>query len=356
MLDLGPLVSATLLGNSLRDWLLALAAFAFTFTVLPLARSFVNRAARRHRGRPLPTAIELLLFLLQKTSRLVLLTVALFFAERILTLPDPLDHLFDRLITISLWLQAGLWAMAAVRFALERRTAEGHDPRLAGSIEIVIFVARLIVWAVVVLLALDNLGVNVTTLVAGLGVGGIAIALAVQTVLGDLFASLSIALDKPFVIGDMLRIDDIEGSVEQIGIKSTRLRSVTGEQVILSNTELLKSRVRNLGRMQQRRALFTIAVAYDTPHEKLQQMPQLVEAAVAKYSRARFNSCRLKNLGESALEYEVVFFVPHEGNDELAVATDTVNLAIVKQFADAGIAFAHPVRNVNIRSAQQEEA
>ncbi len=348
-MDLATLVSSTLLGNSLRDWALALLAFAFTFMVLPLLRGFVSREARKHRGRELPTAIALLLHLLEHTSQLVLLTVALFFAERILTLPDPLDGLFDRLIIISLWLQVGLWGMAAVRFALQRRTAAGHDPRLAGSLEIVIFVARLIVWAIVILLALDNLGVNVTTLVAGLGVGGIAIALAVQTVLGDLFASLSIALDKPFTIGDMLRIDDIEGNVEKIGIKSTRLRSVSGEQVILSNAELLKSRVRNLGRMQQRRALFSIRVAYDTPYEKLQQVPALVEAAVKQYARARFTHCRLKNLGESALEYEVLFFVPHEGSDELAEATDVVNLAIVRQFGNAGIGFAHPMRTVEMR-------
>ena len=353
-MELTSLVSATLLGNSLRDWLLALVAFAFTFTVLPLARGFISRAAGRHRGQELPVAAELLLFVLQRTSRVVLLTLALYFAVRILTLPDPLDELFGTLITISLWLQAGLWLMAMVRFALQRRIADGHDPRLAGSLDIVVFLARLIVWAIVVLLALDNLGFNVSTLVAGLGIGGIAIALAVQTVLGDLFASLSIALDKPFVIGDMLRIDDIEGNVERIGIKSTRLRSVTGEQVIMSNTELLKSRVRNLGRMKQRRALFILGVAHGTPHEKLVQVPKLVEAAVARYARARFTSCRLKNLGESALEYEVMFFVPHEGADELAEATDIVNLAIVKEFADAGIAFAHPMRTVNARTQQQE--
>jgi small-conductance mechanosensitive channel len=163
-------------------------------------------------------------------------------------------------------------------------------------------VAQLVVWSVVVLLALDNLDVNVTALVAGLGVGGIAIALAVQTILGDLFASLSIALDKPFMVGDLLRIDDIEGTVEQIGIKSTRLRSVTGEQVILSNAELLKSRVRNLGRMNERRALFMVNVAYDTPPQQLDQVSAVVESAVAEVHGSRFVHCRLKNLGESALK------------------------------------------------------
>ena len=164
-----------------------------------------------------------------------------------------------------------------------------------------LFALRLIIWIVVALLALENLGINVGPLIAGLGVGGIAIALAVQTILGDLFASLSIALDKPFVIGDSLRIDTFEGVVEQIGIKSTRLRSVTGEQIIISNADLLKSRVRNLGRASEWRALFTLPLAYDTPAALIEQVPALVAAAVATYAGTRFVYCLLKQLGESAL-------------------------------------------------------
>ena len=155
----------------------------------------------------------------------------------------------------GIWLQVGLWATTALRFFLERRQQRAglNDAAAASTVNVLMFVGQILIWAVFVLLALDNLGVNITALVAGLGVGGIAIALAVQTILGDVFGSLSIAFDKPFVVGDMLRIDDIEGTVEHIGIKSTRLRSITGEQVILANADVLKARVRNLGRMPERR-------------------------------------------------------------------------------------------------------
>ena len=342
------LLQQSIFDNTLQDWLYAALVFLLTFTVLPLLRGVIRRQARRYESRDLPAAVGLLLFLLQRTSRLFLLTVALYAAERILTLPGTSDRIADGVIVISFWLQVGLWVMAALRFGLQRRTEEGQDRQLAGTINIVIFVASLIVWTVVLLLALDNLGVNITALVAGLGVGGIAIALAVQAILGDLFASLSIALDKPFGVGDLLRVDDCEGTVEQIGIKSTRLRSVSGEQIILANADLLKSRVRNFQRMQERRALFTLRVRHDCSAAQLQQIPQLVADAVAAYGGTRFVHCLLKSIGESALEFEVVFFVPLARANELTLALDAVNRAVLEKFAAAGIALAFPTRTVHV--------
>src|SRR5271170_3512749 len=138
----------------------------------------------------------------------------------------------------------------------------------------------MLIWSLLILVALDNLGVNITALLAGLGVGGVAVALALQNVLGDLFASLSIALDKPFVIGDNLTIDSYVGKVEHIGIKTTRLRSDSGEQIILSNEEILRSRVRNFARAEEQRVLTTIRVHYETPTELLQSIPKLIEGIV----------------------------------------------------------------------------
>ncbi len=337
-------MSQIVLGNSLADWLWAATAFVLTFTVLPLLRSFVGHTARRYPSADQPTAVALILHLIQNTSRLVLLTVALYAAVRLLMLPPRVDKIFDTLIVISFWAQVGLWALAAVRFGLTRRTEEGQDRQLAGTLSIIMFVVQLVVWAVMLLLALDNLGVNITALVAGLGVGGIAVALAVQTILGDLFASLSIALDKPFAVGDLLRVDDCEGHVEQIGIKSTRLRSVTGEQIIISNADLLRSRVRNLGRMRERRALLTLTFDMDTTPEQLDRAPALVAAAVAEYPAARYQHCILKEITESGFRHEVVFFVPHREGGELSAALDIVNRAIVRRFSSNDIRFAYPAR------------
>lgn len=335
--------------NSLADWLSAALVFALIFTVLPLVRGYLRARRRRYDPRQLPPPVALLALLADRTSHVVLWIFALFCAERILTLPHGLDRVFEIAIIGGWWLQVGIWAGAAARFALTFRHERSGDVALAGSIDIVVFAARLIIWTVVALLALENIGINVGPLVAGLGVGGIAIALAVQTILGDLFASLSIALDKPFVIGDSLRIDSFEGTVEQIGIKSTRLRSVSGEQIIISNADLLKSRVRNLGRASEWRALFTLAIAYDTPQQLIARIPALVEAAVATYEGTRFAYCLLKQLGESALGFEVCFFVSNGPGRDLGRALDRVNRAILEAFAAAGIAFATPARTVWLR-------
>ena len=340
-----------LLHNSLADWLLAGLAFVLTFTVLPLARRYLEAQRRRYAGREMPAALGLLAYLAAHTSRLVLWTVALYAAERILSWPARIDRAFDMAIVVGFWWQVGLWAMAAVRYGVQRRREHDDDLRLAGSINILLFVARLLVWGVVVLLALSNLGVNITALVAGLGVGGIAIALAVQTVLGDLFASLSIALDKPFVLGDVLRVDDIEGTVEQIGIQSTRLRSVSGEQVIIANNDLLKSRVRNLGRMSERRGVLRFALDYDTPRGQLDGVAALARAAVAAQPDARFVSCQLRELAATGALYELVFVVDHRRVADIGTAIDGIHRALLGAFGEAGIRIAPSARTAAVTVA-----
>ncbi|MCS6947787.1 MAG: mechanosensitive ion channel family protein, partial [Steroidobacteraceae bacterium] len=193
-----------------------------------------------------------------------------------------------------------------------------------------------------------NLGVNITALVAGLGVGGIALALAVQTVLGDILASLSITLDQPFVVGDLLRIDDIEGTVERIGIKSTRLRSVTGEQIALSNADILKSRLRNLGRMADRRVLFTLGIAYETPLERLETLPRIVAQAVKNTADTRFEHCLLRGFGESALQFEVIYYVLRGAAARLPRIQDEVNFRILRACHEHGIRFAYPTRTLHV--------
>jgi small-conductance mechanosensitive channel len=345
-----------LIDNSLADWLAAALVFALIFTVLPLLRGYLRARRGSYVNRTLPTPVALLAHLADRTSSIVLWIFALYCADRILTLPHRLDRACDIAIVVGCWLQLGIWAGAAARFGLTRQQERSGDPAIGGSINIVLFALRLMIWIVITLLALENLGINVGPLVAGLGVGGIAIALAVQTILGDLFASLSIALDKPFVIGDSLRIDGYEGAVEQIGIKSTRLRSVTGEQIIISNADLLKSRVRNLGRASEWRALFTLNLAYDTPTALIEQVPALVEAAVASYEKTRFAYCLLKQINETGLGFEICFFVENSPGRELGRALDLVNRNLLRSFAQAGIAFATPARTIWLRDGRGPQA
>jgi small-conductance mechanosensitive channel len=336
------------LWNSVGAWTLAALAFLVTFTVLPLLKSYISSQRRKwaQAGRQLPLAIEVIAMLVDRTSKLFLFTVAVAFAFTQLSFPSHIERVVEIAIVLTFWFQVGLWGMAGVRFSIDKRATRGTgmDPALASSIDIIVFVAGLAIWAMAFLLALDNLGVQIKPLLAGLGIGGIAVALAVQTVLSDLLASMSIALDKPFTIGDALKVDDVEGTVEHIGVKSTRIRSVTGEQIIMSNADILKSRVRNNSRIRERRAAFNLNVAYGTSAENMRAIPGIVKEIVTSQPRTRFDRCHYMSYTDAGLRFEVVYFITVA---DYAVYADTlqyVNLAILERFEKMGVELAFPAR------------
>ncbi|HEV2285632.1 MAG TPA: mechanosensitive ion channel family protein [Steroidobacteraceae bacterium] len=332
------------LGNSLADWLLALAIFLVTFTVLPLVKGLIAAQQRRLSARgPLQIhfAIELAALLARRTQRLFLWGAALWLASRDLTFPPRLERALTVILVVLLWLQIARWATAAVRYAvdLRRQRSSGPDTLLKSSMEVILFPVGLVIWGVAILLALDNLGVEIRPLLAGLGIGGIALALAVQAVLADLLASLSIALDKPFGLGDFLTVDDCQGSVEHIGVKSTRLRSINGEQIVISNADLLKARVRNFGRLLERRSLFVLQVHYETPVERLAAVPRAVREIIEATPGVRFDRCHLLRCTDTALEFEAVFFVTHPEYQAYADAQQSINLRILERFRAMEVSF-----------------
>jgi small-conductance mechanosensitive channel len=332
------------LGNTLGGWALALAIFLVTLTILPVARGLIGAQRRRLRARAparVHPAIDLAALLSQRTHRLFLWGAALWLASRGLAFPPRLERWLTVTLVLLLWMQLALWATAAVRFAIDlrRQRSTGPDTLLKSSMEVILFAAGLLIWGVAALLALDNLGVEIRPLLAGLGIGGIALALAVQTVLSDLLASLSIALDKPFGLGDFLTVDDCQGTVEHIGVKSTRLRSINGEQIIISNGDLLKARVRNYGRLQERRALFVLPVHYETPVATLAAVPRAVREIIAATPDVRFERCHLLRCTESALEFEAVFFVTRPEYQAYADAQQTINLRILERFRAMEVTF-----------------
>jgi small-conductance mechanosensitive channel len=211
-----------------------------------------------------------------------------------------------------------------------------------------------LLWLAILLLALDNLGFNVTALIAGLGVGGVAVALAVQNILGDLFASLSILIDKPFVVGDFIVIDDYMGSVEHVGLKTTRVRSLSGEQLVFSNSDLLKSRLRNYGRMFERRVVFTLGVTYQTPREQLKQIPAILKAAVEAQERTRFDRSHFAKYGDFSLNFETVYYVLGPDYTLYMNIQQAINLYVHEQFEQAGIDFAYPTQTLLVRRGETQ--
>lgn len=352
MKSLQELLSLQVFGNSLQQWGFATVAFLATFTVLPMLKGYLLRVAKRQTHASDLVFVQALLRLIPRTSRIFVWVVAVYAAERFLDLPPKIERGLEFLIQVGIWFQVGVWAITVVEFLLDRKkTARAErDPGFVSSLGVINFVARALIWAVVVLLALDNLGVNITALVAGLGIGGIAIALAVQTLLGDLLASLSITFDKPFAVGDSLNIDNLTGKVEHIGIRSTRLRSVDGEQIIISNADLLKSRVRNFGRMGERRGVIAIGISYDTPTDKVRRAAAILEAAIRAQRSVRFERCYLKELGATSINFEAVFFVADGNFDTLAKAQQDINFQVLTGFEAEGIQFSTPAQKFLVSS------
>jgi small-conductance mechanosensitive channel len=336
-------LKALLLGIPPTEWLIAGVVGVVVWASLWILRNLI---ASRYSTAKNPL-IRLIGYLIGNTRQILFFAVALDAAQESLTLPDRVQHIVSNTVMILVLIQVGLWAGRTVRFYLEMKELErGADRVFAGSLDIINFVARVLIWSLLILLGLDNLGVNITALLAGLGVGGVAVALALQNVLGDLFASLSIALDKPFVIGDNLTIDTFIGKVEHIGIKTTRLRSESGEQIILSNADILKSRVRNFGRLSQQRILATIRLRFDTPTDKLKALPQLLEKVVREHPQARFERCHLKTLAESSFQFELSYFVQQPAVNPLLDLQQAVNFRIIEELRRLGVEFAYPAQLV----------
>jgi small-conductance mechanosensitive channel len=330
-------------GNTLAAWAKATLQFALWFTVLPLARAFIVRRVRR-RAADRPVAFLLLLqSLLGATTRIFMLAVAVYLAMRWLHVPAELERYIDIVILVIVWWQVGHWLSAAVRHLIDTR--RGHD--LAGaegaaSLNILRFVAMLSVWVVVFLMLLTNLGIEIGPLIAGLGVGGIAIALALQNVLGDLFASLSIALDKPFRVGDALAVGDEKGTVEFIGIKSTRLRATSGEQIVISNGDLLKARVRNYAGVTDRRVELALQIGYETPRERVAELPGVIEAAIRAEPGVRFERAHFARFGDYALVFEAVYVVVEPDYVAFMDRKQSINLRLLDELGRRGISLAYP--------------
>jgi small-conductance mechanosensitive channel len=341
-----------LLGNPLGDWLAAAIIALLVWTILWAVRKLVARNYETYAKGEHPVLIQLVAYLISNTTRIFLIGVAVYFGQEVLNLPPKIQRIVDHSVMILLLLQIGIWAGRTVLFYLElKRRERGADRVFAGSLNIINFVARMFIWAFITLLALDNLGVNITALLAGLGVGGVAVALALQNVLGDLFASLSIALDKPFMIGDSLTIDTFVGTVEHIGIKTTRLRSESGEQIIVSNADMLKSRIRNFGRLRERRILATIRVRYETPADKLKEIPDMLRNIVLEHSQIRFERCHLTTLAESCVQYELSYFVQQPSVNPPLDLQQSVNFRIIDEMRRLGVEFAYPTQLVHVDRA-----
>jgi small-conductance mechanosensitive channel len=339
------------LDRDLGQWLLALAVTLAVYLAATLALGVAARRLQRVAARSRTRVDDVLLDIAGATSHGLIALAAGLVGLGLLDLDVRWQQRIDRLWFIAVALQLALWGQRAIRLLPERvlrHEASGTATHAGITATLILWALRSALWAVVLLAILSNLGVNITAFVASLGVGGIAVALAVQNVLGDLINSLSIAVDKPFEVGDFITFGDVAGTVEHVGLKSTRIRSLGGEQIITANGDLLKQTIHNYKRQAERRVLFAFRLTYGTTPDQAAAATAAVRRIIESRPQLRFDRAHFKGFGESALDYEVVYFVRVADFNTYMDEQQAINLALMRAFADLGVGFAFPTRTVRV--------
>ncbi len=348
-------LTTLLLGVPMSQWALAtaaaLAAYLVMHSALRLARGRIRLNAEtdatvRGLGQVRPTLAQML----DATNGLLLGVASVLVGLSLLDLPARWSDRIAQLWYVTVALQLALWGARLIDVLMQRQlmrhAAPGSSPQATVSSTLIGWGLNTALWAVVALAVLSNLGFNITAFVASLGIGGIAIALAAQNILGDLFASIAIALDKPFEVGDSINNGSVNGTVEHVGMKTTRLRSPSGEQIVVSNTELLKGSLRNFKRMSTRRIEFTVGVSYDTTPEQAAAIPAVIRRVVEAQPDLVFDRAHFARLGESSLDYVVVYIMQTANYGQYMDNQQAINIGLMREFAALGVEFAFPTRTV----------
>lgn len=320
---------------------IAVGAGLLLYFLLSMLRGFALKRAQAAPGDW--TLTHIVGRVLHKTRSVVLAIVAIRLVAGYARPPAAILQLVQVVFTIAVVLQVAIWAREILLGLIQRRAAEGHNETLANAMGIIRLLISVALFAVATIVILDNMGVNVTGLIAGLGIGGIAIGLAAQGIFSDLFASLSIIFDRPFRVGETIKYDSSTATVERIGLKSTRLRSVNGELLVISNTNLLAKEITNFAHLHRRRVSFAIGVIYQTSPAMLRALPALLEAQV-KAAGHEFIRSSFVGFGASSLDFELLFDVYSENYDTVAKARTEIGIALFEALSAAGYDFAYPTQ------------
>jgi small-conductance mechanosensitive channel len=344
-----------ILGATMTQWGFAAATFGGVYLALAVIRRVLVRRLGALAVRTTTDWDDLAVEIVRRTRPYFLLVIAVYAAARVVPPQPEIARVLRAISVVLVLLQAGVWGNGLIGFAADhytRRRAAG-DVGTRTTIQAIGYAGRFVLWALLLVTALQNFGINVTALVTGLGIGGIAIALAVQNILGDLFAALAIVLDQPFVVGDAIQVDNINGTIEHVGLKTTRIRSLSGEQVVISNADLLRSRIRNYKRMEHRRVAFNLDLGFDTPPDKVARVPAMVRQVVESQPLTRFDRCHLLTFAESGLRLEAVYFVLDPDFNKYADIHHGINLELLRRFRRDQIEFGFATRTMPLRPADK---
>jgi small-conductance mechanosensitive channel len=320
---------------------IAIGAGLVIYFALSLIRGFALKKAQSAPGQF--TLTDIVGRVIHKTKSLVLAIVAIRLVAASANPPVVVLQIIQFVFTVAVVLQVAIWAREIVLGLIQRRAAEGHNETLVNAMGIIRLLISIALFAVAAIVILDNMGVNVTGLIAGLGIGGIAIGLAAQGIFSDLFASLSIIFDRPFRVGEAIKYDNSVATVERIGLKSTHLRSVNGELLVISNTNLLSKEITNYAHLERRRVQFAIGVIYQTTPAMLRALPDLLKAQVEAEGHEFVRSSFI-GFGASSLDFELVADIPSADYNEVIAARTAIGIRVFEEMTKAGYDFAYPTQ------------
>jgi small-conductance mechanosensitive channel len=332
-------LSTPVAGQSLLAWIGFAAVWVWVFLALRVAKTVLARRMLSLSSRIGHEFWQDSGELIGRTNPLFLLVIGFYAGAQVLSLSPESRLSIGALLVVAFICQSGLWTDWIATLAITRmlHRGVGPDATTTATADALKFFARVAIWSLVLLLILSNLRVNITTLIAGLGVTGVAVALAVNQILGDFFASMAILLDKPFDVGHFISFDSFSGTVERIGFKTTRMRSITGEELVVGNANLLQSRIRNYRRLRERRVLFVVSIKDDTPMEKLATVPQMIRDIVGSVPKTRFERVHFREYANAAVNYEVVYHVVDQDLITYMDVQQRIGMDLLQRFRDHGV-------------------
>lgn len=340
-------LAQTFLGNTYYDYLIALIVFLAGTVIIYLFEKLILKKLKNWSQKTATNLDDMLVKAIEKSILPLLFFGVFFIAVKSLKLSDDFNYVFNIITSVAVTYFIVRIIISAVNYGLQTYLSRYEDnERRERQLKGIKGLLNLLIWVVALVFLLDNLGVKISAVVAGLGIGGIAVALAAQAVLGDLFSYFVIFFDRPFEIGDFIIVGEKLGVVEHIGIKTTRIRALGGEQLVFSNTDLTNSRVHNFKKMERRRVVFKLGVTYQTPSDKLRKIPSLVKDIITRQADADFDRGHFAAYGDFSLNFEFVYFVTGADYNKYMDIQQAINLSIYEAFEDEGIEFAYPTQTL----------
>ncbi len=340
---------AVYLNNTILNYLIFLAALIICIVAIKIIEHVVTRRFIAWSGKTKTFIDDQLVLSVHKKMIPILYWAAFRFSAKILNLNQMLEDAIN-LVSIAFTIAIGAMLVSSL---LSFFIGKYIENKLDGANRSIIYtwinrILDLVIWSIALILFLDNIGIKITSLVTGLGIGGVALAFAAQSILVDLFCCFTIFFDKPFEIGDFIIVGDQMGTVEYIGMKTTRLRALTGEQLILANSDLTKSRIKNYKTMKERRVLFKLGVTYDTELAKLKEIPELIKSIISNVQQTRFGRAHFCAYGAYSLDYEIAYYILSSDYDTYMDINQEIYFQIKAEFEQRGIEFAFPTQTLQL--------